>query len=779
MTPREFPPQFLTYKTVDRPDGGTDKLPTDPRTGEVCDAHDPLRWVTYQVAADTGRPVAFVLTENDPLFLLDLDKCREGESWSAEAQTICAPFMARGAGCEVSQSGNGLHIIASCDPALGRLLRNRHRRPSGLDLEFYTQKRFIALGSHWQGSAGATCDDVLTALIPARGIDPDEPLPEGRDPDWSGPEDDDELIARMLRSQGGAARMFGNKASIAELWNATGLERFFPAPERDGGVDLSSADAALMAHLAFWTGKDSPRMDRLFRRSALVRDKYIDRPDYQVRTISGAIQQCRAVLSSGAGSKNTGQEFANNAPTPQTQDKGAEPNRSSQEGDPTPDFGETIFLHQLGQFFSGCVAIEDRVGVLCPDGHILTRDQFKLRYGGHMYQLSNIDSKTTKCAWEAFTQNRAIDFPKVRTAVFRPDLMPLAVTPDGQGVNIYVPPFIPASDASLEPFFDHLGRLLPNERDQRILLSWMAFVAQNPGRQAMWAIMLQGMEGNGKTFFMRALEHAVGKQYAHFPTAEDMGEKFNAYIEGKILIGVEEIHMEGRRSLMDRLKPLITNSSVEVRAMQTDKRMVDNATNWFFTSNHLDAIFKTRGDRRYAIFYTAQQNPGDLERDRLDGDYFPELWDWARAGGFDAVAHWLKRVEIPDDMNPTKSAHRAPVTSSHEQAIEESRGPMEVALLAAIEAEEQGFRGGFISSARAAEVIKSTGVKYVNPKTLRKILNLLGYFKIGRAPIIFEEGGARPYIYAKSENYRINDYFSAQNYKIPDHLTPETPDNNF
>mgnify|MGYP000496936405 CR=1 FL=1 len=36
----------------------------------------------------------------------------------------------------------------------------------------------------------------------------------------------------------------------------------------------SEADAALMTHLAFWTGKDMPRMDRLFRMSGLgKRDK--------------------------------------------------------------------------------------------------------------------------------------------------------------------------------------------------------------------------------------------------------------------------------------------------------------------------------------------------------------------------------------------------------------------------------------------------------------------------------------------------------------------------
>ena len=43
-----------------------------------------------------------------------------------------------------------------------------------------------------------------------------------------------------------------------------------------------------MSHLAFWTGKDMTRMDRLFRRSGLMRDKYRDRDDYRRDTIRGA-----------------------------------------------------------------------------------------------------------------------------------------------------------------------------------------------------------------------------------------------------------------------------------------------------------------------------------------------------------------------------------------------------------------------------------------------------------------------------------------------------------
>src|ERR1700747_2603036 len=86
-------PQFITWARV--ADGS--KRPTDPRTGEVCDAHDRSRWVTAAEALATGRPVAFLLTEQDPFWFLDIDHCLAGGQWSPLAQELCA----RLAGCAV------------------------------------------------------------------------------------------------------------------------------------------------------------------------------------------------------------------------------------------------------------------------------------------------------------------------------------------------------------------------------------------------------------------------------------------------------------------------------------------------------------------------------------------------------------------------------------------------------------------------------------------------------------------------------------------------------
>jgi len=85
-----------------------------------------------------------------------------------------------------------------------------------------------------------------------------------------------------------------------------------------GGYDSGSeADLALCTRLAFWTGGDPERIDKLFRRSKLVREKW-GRDDYRLRTIETAIAGCSTFFGQpqAGGEETTERTAEGEAPDP-------------------------------------------------------------------------------------------------------------------------------------------------------------------------------------------------------------------------------------------------------------------------------------------------------------------------------------------------------------------------------------------------------------------------------------------------------------------------------
>lgn len=294
--------QFITYR-LDPVPGRTklDKVPVHPGTLHNHDPHDPTIWSDWQTACDRAEAlgetygVAFVITAADPIWCIDLDYCLGPDGWMPVVLDMFARFP--GIAHELSVSGEGLHLWGAA-PGIPQ------HRTKALGIELYSSKRFIALtGRGAQGGIydySAAIATLIAERLPPRAAGAPEDG-SGPVPEWDGPTDDGELIRKALASKS-ASSAFGQRASFSSLWHADlqTLGKAFPSGD-DRPFDASSADAALMAHLSFWTGKDADRMIRLARMSGLAqldaagKRKY-EREDYLQRTAdsvtgSGAVYQ--------------------------------------------------------------------------------------------------------------------------------------------------------------------------------------------------------------------------------------------------------------------------------------------------------------------------------------------------------------------------------------------------------------------------------------------------------------------------------------------------------
>jgi len=757
--------QWVTWEPIQYP--GEPKPRKIPCGGS--DAHDPANWMPFDAAQAITSNIGFVLTETDPYFCIDIDHALQADgSWSQLALTVIGMFP--GAYVEVSYSGDGLHIFAQ-----GVMPEGFKHKNSALGLEIYDRLRYIAvtrtsaIGTpdiNHQAALNAFVTGYMEQAVALNALE----WTNGPRADWNGPIDDDELIKKFLNARPSANALWGGTATVRNLWEGNAQAFVDSYPDTSAlGYDQSSPDMALAAHLAFWTGCDCERIERLMWRSALVRPKWTEHPTYLRNfTITKAVAGCQNVYTDPRG--------APTVPTNKINNLGGE---SSKHITPTAPGAMRQGLQYLTpdaqlEYFKNCTYIINTHRVLRPNGSLVSPEQFKVIYGGYDFAMDNENHKSSKCAWEAFTKSRAVNFPVVEGLLFRPEMLP-GVTIEHEGmlyINSYQPVQIRMLEGDPAPFLDLMYKLFPNEYDRAIIFSYMAAVIQCKGVKFQWCPIIQGAEGNGKSFLTRALIYSVGDRLSHLANPKDISNKFNFWIEGKVFAGVEEVYVSDRRDAIDALKIIVTNDRLEIQPKGGNQYMGDNRANLIMNSNHLDAIRKTKNDRRYAPFFTPQQSYSDIIRDGMGGDYFPNLYEWARADGYAIIANYLTNYQIPDALNPATKCHRAPETSSTKTAIQVSQGPVEQEIENAIGENLQGFRGGWISAMELDHLLQRTGKARMIPRNRRtEMLEEMGYIKMGRATMEIQKEGGRPMLYMKQGIPNTGDlafdYMKAQGYITP------------
>jgi primase-polymerase (primpol)-like protein len=280
--------QFMLWRLEPNADGGKPRKIPYRIDGGNGSSTDPSAWVDAATAMEAaergGMGVAFVLTDNDPFVFIDVDGCVKDGAWDNDAQETFARFP--GAAFEVSQSQTGFHMFVVGDVPQGFTGRK------GAKFECYRNGRYVALtGMQAQGQVmnfGPNLAAWIGDKFPSRAGDgslaqlvwTDAPIAE-----WAGPEDDEELLRQFLAEpvRTNASMAFASltpgsvpdvPVSNADLFNANAvvLAQAYPSDKSDV-FDKSNAAFALALRLAYWTGKNCARIERLMNRAAFRRSK--------------------------------------------------------------------------------------------------------------------------------------------------------------------------------------------------------------------------------------------------------------------------------------------------------------------------------------------------------------------------------------------------------------------------------------------------------------------------------------------------------------------------
>lgn len=223
----------------------------------------------------------------------------------------------------------------------------------------------------------------------------------------------------------------------------------------------------------------------------------------------------------------------------------------------------------------------------------------------------------------------------------------------------------------IDMMLKHLEFTLVEVKERVILLDWMSHIVQKIGDRINWAILLQGTQGGGKTYFTKILQGILGSNATQLDPNQFTKGTFSGWAYGSVLNIVEEIRISGdnRWSIIDRMKPYITNDTIQVEEKFCDSRTVPNFTSYFLLTNYQDALPITSGDRRYCVLYSRCQSEEHLF-ELLGGEnetnvYFVRLFNETDRR-MDAICHYFMNREISADFVPKG---RAPKTLSREKMI--------------------------------------------------------------------------------------------------------------
>jgi len=786
--------RFLICKLVDKFDKKTGKtkktkVPVHPSGLYAHSPKDPAIWLSADAAIkmlnemdDPNYLLGFWFSDKDPYFFLDVDGAYDEEAgtWNEYAQDMINRFP--GAAVEVSQSGSGLHIIGrgSCPPHGTRYVKG--------GLELYTHSRFIAFGLlNPQGDCDTEHSIALCQLVEDyfqgnAAVDDgewnDAPV-EGSNPI----EDDGVLVNKALVSKSPAAK-FGAKASFKQLWenDEDALAQFWPPDNDHDPYNRSHADMALAQHLAFWTGGDHARIERLMRQSALMRDKWDDRKGYYLpMTIRKAVNSQINYYRTDFRPDETDNPTAGPAKVMSDQEADA---HVPDTGTGFIDFAEPevvtgssfMTIEEQKDFFKGMVYVKalNRV-YISSSGEFMDQSTFKNSFAGYSFSLDSGNDKTTDDPWRAFVGNKTLRWPKVNRVDLNPERLGENVYIEEETghkvANIYRPPNRPIIAGDPGPYLDMLERQVPDERDREIMLCYMASLVQNPGKKFRYALVVQGTEGNGKSTHNRVIRYCIGSQYTYSPKAVDLvksGGKFNGWMPVTLFAIVEEIKMPRGDDAEQAMKQYITGDEIEVERKGVDQTMMPLRMNFMFNINDKSHLAISRDNRRWCPIYTAQQSRADLMRDGMDNDYWVELNDWLKnRDGYAIAAHYLLNYKISEEFNPLNLS-LAPRTSAYEDAIEHGLTPAAAAIKEAIDCELPGFCGGWVSTWAASEYLQTHGLRYIRGHALSNALQELDYGLHPHLPQgkvtrqLAEEGGGKPKVYLRQGHIALNETDSSR-----------------
>ncbi len=402
----------------------------------------------------------------------------------------------------------------------------------------------------------------------------------------------------------------------------------------------------------------------------------------------------------------------------------------------------------------------------------IKRESFNAKYNREPECMNQTDPDATPMYAADFALNK-VQIPTVVDTMFWPGAervftfegKPMLNTYYADGIEIVQPSdYTDDEQEAVTRFLEHIDLLVEDPDERGVLLDWLSYVYQNPGKKMTWALLIQGAEGVGKSYFGNVMQTLLGRNMKTIDATAITG-RFNGWAHGATLVAIEEIKISGENKydIIDRLKPIISNSVVSVEEKGRDIRTVPNFTNYMMFTNHKDALPLSENDRRYAVIFSRFQSLDELNSyfkgvDKAQ-DYFDRLFkDLDEYPG--AIAGYLANYKQRTCFAPKG---RAPLTASKARMQRFNYSETDDFIDNAIGMGCAVFNERFIDATWLTELLGADGTQIPTGRALGAALRGKGYEPIPSRRIKIGKGyhyiWTKPNIAEKQIVQEVRDFF--------------------
>ena len=161
------------------------------------------------------------------------------------------------------------------------------------------------------------------------------------------------------------------------------------------------------------------------------------------------------------------------------------------------------------------------------------------------------------------------------------------------------------------------------------VLDHLSMPFQRPGIKTRSAIVLHSKQyQTGKSTLFEVVRRALGDKNSTIIKPDNAIARELSFIENQ-LVFVDEIKIDGsideKKSILNRLKPLITQELHDSRPLFKEWRQVFSTCNFMFSTNFKDAMAVSFDEARYTAIDV------NKSRDEMGGDeFFQPMWNWLK-----------------------------------------------------------------------------------------------------------------------------------------------------